>query len=71
MPAKFLDRISGQHETDSILDSYLKPKTFYDKIHEKYRLYAHGTLKFFITPKNMISRFSPITNIEKKIKSFS
>jgi hypothetical protein len=70
MPAKFLDRISGQHETDSILDSYLKPKTFYDKIHEKYRLYAHGTLKFFITPKNMIARSSPITNIEKKLKAF-
>ena len=70
MPAEFLDRISGQHETDSILDSYLKPKTFYDKIHEKYRLYAHGTLKFFITPKNMIARSSPITNIEKKLKAF-
>ena len=31
MPAEFLDRISGQHETDSILDSYLKPKSFFDK----------------------------------------
>ena len=70
MSAEFLDRISGQHETDSILDSYLKPKTFYDKIHEKYRLYAHGTLKFFITPKNMIARSSPLTNIEKKLKAF-
>ncbi len=70
MPAEFLDRISGQHETDSILDSYLKPKSFHDKLYRKYKLYAHGTLKFFITPKNMIVRSSPIVNIEKKLKAF-
>ena len=70
MPAKFLDRISGQHETDSILDSYLKPKPFYDKLQKRYRLYAHGTLKFFITPQNMIVRSSPIVNIEKKLKAY-
>ena len=50
MPAEFLDRISGQHETDSILDSYLKPKCFFDELRKKYNLHAHGTLKFFITP---------------------
>ena len=70
MPAKFLDRISGQHETDSILDSYLKPKPFFDKLQKRYRLYAHGTLKFFITPQNMIVRSSPIVNIEKKLKAY-
>ena len=70
MPADFLDRISGQHETDSILDSYLKPKCFYDQLYMRYKLYAHGTLKFFITPKNMIVRSSPIVNIEKKLKAF-
>ena len=70
MPAEFLDRISGQHETDSILDSYLKPKSFEDKLYRKYKLYAHGTLKFFITPKNMIVRSSPIVNIKKKLKAF-
>ena len=30
LPSEFLDRISGQHETDSILDSYLKPKSIYE-----------------------------------------
>ena len=70
MPADFLDRISGQHETDSILDSYLKPNCFYDELYKGYRLYAHGTLKFFITPKDMIARSSPIVNIEKKLKAF-
>ena len=70
MPAEFLDRISGQHETDSILDSYLKPKCFFDELRKKYTLHAHGTLKFFITPKNMIVRSSPIVNIDKKLKAF-
>ena len=70
MPAEFLDRISGQHETDSILDSYLKPKCFFDELRKKYILHAHGTLKFFITPKNMIVRSSPIVNIDKKLKAF-
>ena len=70
MSAEFLDRISGQHETDSILDSYLKPECFYDELFKRYILHAHGTLKFFITPKNMIVRSSPIVNIEKKLKAF-
>ena len=70
MPAEFLDRISGQHETDSILDSYLKPDSFRDKLYRRYELYAHGTLKFFITPKDMIVRSSPIVNIENKLKAF-
>lgn len=70
MPAEFLDRISGQHETDSILDSYLKPNCFYGELNKGYRLYAHGTLKFFITPKNMIARSSPIVNIENRLKAF-
>ncbi len=70
MPAEFLDRISGQHETDSILDSYLKPKCFFDELRKKYILHAHGTLKFFITPKNMVVRSSPIVNIDKKLKAF-
>lgn len=61
---------SGQHETDSILDSYLKPKCFFDELIKRYSLYAHGTLKFFITPKNMIVRSAPIVNIEKKLKAF-
>ena len=70
MPAEFLDRISAQHETDSILDSYLKPESFFDEMKKRYNLFAHGTLKFFITPKNMIARSSPIVNIEKKLKAF-
>ena len=70
MPAEFLDRISGQHETDSILDSYLKPQCFYDEARNRYKLYAHGTLKFFIVPKDMVVRSSPIVRMNNKLKAF-
>lgn len=70
MPAEFLDRISGQHETDSILDSYLKPERFMEELKKKYELYAYGTLKFFIVPNNMIARSSPMASISSKLKAY-
>ena len=69
MPANFLDEISGQHETDSILDSYLKPEAFQEKLKKKYELYGYGALKFFSVPKNIIAKSSPIHNISIKLKS--
>lgn len=70
MPADFLDKISGQHETDSILNSYLKPDRFIEELKRKYELYAFGTLKFFIVPDNMVARSSPMSKISNKLKSF-
>ena len=70
MPAEYLDRISGQHETDSILDSYLRPKRFFEELKKKYELYAYGSLKVFIVPKDIIAQSTPIMNIESKLKSF-
>ena len=70
MSAEFLDKISGQHETDSILDSYLKPARFKEELKKKYELYAHGTLKFFIVPRDMIARSSPMTGISDKLTAF-
>ena len=70
MPAEYLDRISGQHETDSILDSYLRPKRFFEELKKKYELYAYGTLKIFIIPKDIVAQSAPIMNIESKLKSF-
>ncbi len=70
MPAKFLDRISGQHETDSILDSYLKPECFYNELKKKYELFAYGTLKFFIVPFDMVARSSPIVNMSNRLKAY-
>ena len=70
MPTEFLDRISGQHETDSILDSYLKPERFYEELKRKYELYAYGCLKFFIVPDNIIARSSPMARISTKLSAY-
>ena len=70
MPADFVDMISGQHETDSILDSYLKPERFFEELKKKYELYAYGTLKFFIVPKDIIARSSPMARISTKLEAY-
>ena len=70
MPAKFLDKISGQHETDSILDSYLKPARFNEQIKRRYRLQAHGALKMFIVPENIVAKSTPMKSISPNLKSF-
>lgn len=70
MPAPFLDRISGQHETDSILDSYLKPKRFYEKSKQKYRLLSNGAIKIFIVPYDIMATSAPMNNISPKLKSY-
>lgn len=70
MSAKFLNKISGQHETDSILDAYLKPERFYEKLKKRYELYNYGALKFFIVPRDTVAISSPIRNISIKLKSF-
>lgn len=69
MSAKFLDRISGQHETDSILDAYLKPEHFKEKVKERYELFNYGALKFFIVPRDIVATSSPIKKISVKLKS--
>ena len=69
MDAEYVDRISGQHETDSILDAYLNPDNFYYQRNKKYELYAHGVLKLFIVPKDIVARSSPMTDISRRLKS--
>lgn len=65
----YLDRISGQHETDSILDAYLKPKLFYEKRKQPYRLYAKGAIKDFIVPYDLTADSTSIHYISKQLKS--
>ena len=70
MPSEYLDRISGQHETDSILDSYLRPERFYEELKKKYELYSHGILKIFIVPKDIRATSSPIVAVGNRLKSY-
>ena len=69
MDAEYIDRISGQHETDSILDSYLNPENFYYERNKGYNLFAYGIIKLFIVPEDIIAKSSPITHISSRLKS--
>ena len=68
-PIEFMDMISGQHETDSILDSYLNPEKFRIQKIRGYRLYAHGALKSIIVPKDIVAESAPLNQISYKLKS--
>ena len=41
-PAEYMDLITGQHETDSLLDTLLYPENFEKKMTEPYRLLRKG-----------------------------
>ncbi|WP_407414431.1 ATP-grasp domain-containing protein [Methanobrevibacter sp.] len=70
MGIEFLDRISGQHETDSILDAYLKPERFYEQLKKRYQLYAHGIVKLFIAPEDIFASSVPFINLGYNLKSY-
>lgn len=70
LPGKFLDEVSGQHETDSILDSYLNPECFLERRMQKYRLNAYGAFKRIVAPKDIIARSAPMNNLGPKLRSF-
>lgn len=70
LPADFLDIISGQHETDTVLDAYLKPKIFQQKLNKKYEIYAYGVIKHFTIPYDMFARSSPMCVMLNKLKAF-
>ena len=67
---RFMDFISGQHETDSALDSYLNPEKFNLERMKGYHLFARGVVKNFIVPKDLIVRSSPMNAIGVNLKSF-
>lgn len=68
--AAFMDRISGQHETDSSLDCYLNPDKFHKELEKGYKLFASAAIKLIIVPRDLIVESSPIEIISKKLKSF-
>ena len=69
LDSEYLDMISGQHETDSVLDAYLNPEKFEYEYNKGYNLYAHGALKFFIVPKDIVARSSPMKYISSHLES--
>lgn len=70
LPGKFLDEVSGQHETDSILDSYLNPECFLERRMQKYRLNAYGAFKRIVAPTDIIAKSAPMNNLGPRLRSF-
>ena len=70
MDTEYLDKIFGQHETDSILDAYLNPKRFEKKRQERYRLLSYAAMKTFIVPKDIEAESMPIERIASKLQSY-
>ena len=71
LEAKFIDAFSGQHETDSSLDSYMNPEKFKYEQMKGYNLLGHAAMKSFIVPKDVIAKSSPMKHISNKLKSHS
>ena len=65
----FLDRISGQHETDSILEAYLNPQLFEEKRKQPYRLFAKGVIKDFIVPHDLVADSTSVYYICEQLES--
>ncbi|WP_458454335.1 ATP-grasp domain-containing protein [Methanobrevibacter sp.] len=70
LDAEYMDLISGQHETDSSLDSYLNPEKFNLERLKGYHLFAHARVKFFIVPKDLIAKSSPMNSLGIHLKSY-
>ena len=70
MKAEYLDMIFGQHDTDSILDSYLNPERFKEQRKRIYNPPAHGIVKLFIAPEDILAKSTPIINMTSNLKSY-
>jgi len=70
METTYLDRVFGQHETDSILDSYLYPERFEQQRKQIYRPPAKGTVKLFIAPEDILAKSTPMLNMTTNLKSY-
>ena len=68
--SEFFEKVSGQHETDSSLESYLKTELFLKRRMSPYRLKSYGAFKRFIVPKDILAKSAPINKIGPKLKSF-
>ena len=70
MPRKYIEKIFGQHETDSALDAYLDPAKFKKDAEAPYRPKRTGMMKIFILPKEMKLDSAPVIPISKKLRSY-
>jgi biotin carboxylase len=69
IPAGFLDRVNGHHETDVILDAFLNEEQFLKHLNDPYRSLRKGIMKSLITPKDIDVEASPIRVILDNLQS--
>lgn len=70
MKTDYLDKVFGQHDTDSILDSYLNPERFMEQRKQAYRTPGHGCLKLFIAPEDILAKSVPVMNMTSDLSSY-
>ena len=70
MPAQFLDRIWGHHETDLALDAYLHPEEFIKHIGDPFRPLAKGLKKHLISDDERDFTTAPVLSLIRRQKSF-
>lgn len=70
MTADYLDKITGQHETDGALEAYLDPLSFLKTAQKPYGLKMSGCLKLFIAPNDINVKSSPLIYFASQLKSF-
>ncbi len=68
-PGEYMDLITGQHETDSVLDALLDPVKFKADCEKPYRLRRNGVFKFVIVKEDIDAEDSPIWEIAKQLSS--
>ena len=69
MPAKYLDKILGHHETDIVVKSYLNPKWFY-KLPNQIIPISHGVIKFLILQHDIKASKIKFPQVLSKLPSF-
>ena len=67
---KYSELVSGQHETDSALDSYLDPEKFREEAMKPYRLKRCGVCKDLVLTKDTEVFSAPVLQICRKLKSY-
>ena len=70
MASEYLDMIFAQHDTDSILDSYLNPERFNEQRKQPYNPPGNGTVKLFIAPEDILAKSVPILNMTSNLNSY-
>ncbi len=67
---KYSEMISGQHETDSALDSYLDPEKFHRDSAKPYRLKRFGISKDLVLTADTEVVSAPVMQICRRLKSY-